>query len=202
VRSGSLVRFRRKAARSWLVPVGVLGGAAAFLFLYKQLLGGIPLVTKIYHRERADGLDGRIGAFLDWWEQNGPFPIMVGVDGGLRTPEKQEELFARGVTKAKTIETTPHGHAAAVDLWPVNELGRPQFKVGVFNLKTRMWEDRSDIGKPLDPEHLQRYQQIGQLAKAQGFEWGGDWFSFKDLPHIEINGWASLPLVPRGTAIV
>jgi len=31
-----------------------------------------------------------------------------------------------------------------------------------------------------------RWQQIGAIGKSFGFEWGGDWTSFKDLPHFQM----------------
>ena len=35
------------------------------------------------------------------------------------------------------------------------------------------------------------FNQVGALAKSIGLEWGGDWKSIKDLPHIQLKGWGS-----------
>lgn len=198
--AGSLVRLRKRAAKSYWTPVFVLGGFAAFVGIYSWFVGGVPLLTKIYNRGRADGSDARLQAFLTWWEQNGPFPITVGYDGGVRTLEKQQELYAKGrttkgeppytaekplgstVTDANSNVNSPHGHAAALDLYPVNALGKAMTNAA-------------------DPETLAKFQTIGTTAKAMGFAWGGDWKRL-DYPHIEIVGWANLPVVGQTTATV
>lgn len=188
-----LVR-RKDLSKSIWVPIVAIGGFAAFLFLFKKVVGGIPLVTKVYHRTRADGVLPQLQNFLSWWEVKGAFPIMVGVDGGVRDLTDQARLYAKGrttrgeppytaerplgqtVTGADTNVNSAHGHAAALDLWPVDSLGRPQFNVN-------------------DPTIYVRYLTIGSLAKQHGLSWGGDWISRKDYPHIEIVGWASLPVI-------
>lgn len=184
-----------------MVPVAAIGGFVAFVYLFRRVYGGIPLMTKVYHRERARGVNPKLIAFLDWWEVHGPFPVMVGVDGGVRDMRDQKRLWAKGRTVSSGIDVTPerplgrtvtnaetnvqsaHGHAAGLDLWPVNNLGRPQ-----FNLK--------------DPVILARYAEIGRLAKAQGLEWGGDWPEPKtDRPHVQIRGWAALPVIVDKSAL-
>lgn len=200
-----LTTIRRRAARSIWTPIGILAALGASLFVFRKVYGGIPLVTRIYHRERADGVLRELQSFLDWWQQSGPFPIMVGENGGARDTATQDRLYAQGRTAPGAVvthasgTTSPHTRAAALDLWPVNAAGIPQFKVGVFS--NGQWVGTAD--HPLDPEHLARYMEIGRLAKAHGFEWGGDWSAAnKDLPHIEVRGWASLPLYYSSTRIV
>src|SRR5262249_42713727 len=73
----------------------------------------------VYHRERAAGVDDRLLQLLDWWDSNGPWPIVIPEHGGVRTSEEEQaDLYARGVTHARTLAETPHGHAGALDLAP------------------------------------------------------------------------------------
>ena len=45
-------------------------------------------------------------------------------------------------------------------------------------------------GKAYVPESP-LYAQVGKIGKALGFEWGGDWTSFKDMPHFQLRpAWA------------
>lgn len=154
---------------------------------------GYGLDDRVLNRERAAGVDLRLQRFLDWWTQHGPFPVMVGVDGGLRTDAKQLELYAKGrapneghprtwpvtdpkavVTYAWSASTSKHGRGEAIDLWPVVD-GKPLLETV---LKRR-----------LTAGELQLYRQMGEVAESHGFEWGGRWPAPKtDLPHIEIPG--------------
>lgn len=145
--------------------------------------------TKVLRRERAKGVDARLLAFLDWWEQNGPFTIMVGVDGGVRTPVDQLRLYSQGrilqagiwtvvgktVTKAMSAEDSAHGHAGAVDLWVV------------LNGRVQLDEKK--------PEVLRAYKRLGELGEQQGLQWGGRWVDPVDYPHFYVPDWRQLPLV-------
>ena len=34
---------------------------------------------------------------------------------------------------------------------------------------------------------LELWQRAAELAKLEGFEWGGDWTKFRDFPHLQIT---------------
>lgn len=45
-------------------------------------------------------------------------------------------------------------------------------------------------GKPVwgtKGEDLELWQRIAELAKREGFEWGGDWAKFRDFPHLQLT---------------
>lgn len=96
------------------------------------------------------------------------YPLSVQVVEGLRTPERQRELFREG--KSQTFnslhlrQTT--GYAHAVDLVVIVG-GIPR------------WEE--EYSKPLA-------DAIKEKAVAEGvpIEWGGDWRSFQDSPHFQL----------------
>lgn len=99
-----------------------------------------------------------------------------------RTPAEQFELFKKGrtmgtdgkwVIQDKTQVVTnvdgttilgSHNYhpARAIDVAVVDN------QSGKF-----LWDDKY-------------YQPLGDIAKRYNLEWGGDWKSFKDMPHIEI----------------
>ncbi len=63
---------------------------------------------------------------------------------------------------------SPHQFGTALDVVPINNVGNP------------IWPGASDP----------RWAQIAQSFKAQGFEWGGDWTDFQDLPHYQLKSLA------------
>jgi len=161
----------------WALGAAALVGGVAMLLGKKS---AVPAATvngpRVRHRERAAGVDRRLLAFLDWWDANGPFTIVIGPDGGVRTDAaKQADYFRRGTSKARTLQETPHGRAGALDLTPVDAKGNP------------VWEG---------PGVSEKFAEIGRLAKAHGFAWGGDWPS-ADMPHIEVKDWKGLAYPPR-----
>lgn len=92
----------------------------------------------------------------------------VHVFEGYRSIARQNELYAQGrttpgniVTKAKGGESI-HNYGAAVDI--------------VFGPKGKpSWN-------PKEP-----WDKLGEVGKKYGFEWGGDWEGFSDLPHLEMR---------------
>lgn len=84
---------------------------------------------------------------------------------GERTCEEQNRLYAQGRTTSGNIVTNAkcgfslHNYRKAVDLG--------FFKDGKY------WQDA--------PYHL-----IGEWGKAEGLEWGGDWKTLNDPPHLQL----------------
>lgn len=85
-----------------------------------------------------------------------------------RTISEQNSLYAKGRTTSGSIITNAkggysyHNYALALDFCPL------------VNGKCA-W-DRTDL-----------FTKAGQLAKQIGFEWGGDFKSIKDMPHIQMT---------------
>ncbi len=91
-------------------------------------------------------------------------PLDFGITEGLRTKERQQELFNEG--KSQTMRSR-HLTGHAVDI------------VVLVNGKVS-WDFKD-------------YQLVADHIKARAKElnipivWGGDWTSFKDGPHFELN---------------
>lgn len=91
---------------------------------------------------------------------------------GLRTIERQKELVARGASKT-TNSRHLTGHA--VDLWPLDDAGKP-LPSGTKEAEARLWADLRIIAGVVKAEARKR----GILI-----EWGGDWGW--DAPHFQLN---------------
>src|SRR5512137_2842008 len=92
-------------------------------------------------------------------------PLDFVVIEGLRTKERQKQLVASGASK--TLNSR-HLTGHAVDLVPIGQNGKAAFDWPLY--------DR------LGPA-------VKAAAQAEGVEivWGGDWTSFKDGPHFELD---------------
>ena len=91
-------------------------------------------------------------------------PLDFGITEGLRTLERQKELFEAG--KSQTMNSR-HLKGFAVD-------------IAVFLDGKITWEF---------PKYQIVADHIKKVAKDLGIPivWGGDWISFKDGPHFELN---------------
>lgn len=92
-------------------------------------------------------------------------PLDFTVIEGLRTPERQTQLVASGASK--TLNSR-HITGHAVDLLPIGPNGK-----GAFD-----WPLYDRLGPA-----------VKQAAAKEGVAivWGGDWKSFKDGPHFELD---------------
>jgi hypothetical protein len=106
--------------------------------------------------------------------------IGVLVTQGLRTWEEQDALYAKGrtvapigkkyvVTQAKGGESF-HNFGLAFDIVILNAIGKADW-------------DTSHPG----------WKAAAELGKSVGLEWGGDWKSFRDLPHYQYTAGVRLP---------
>jgi len=93
---------------------------------------------------------------------------VVHVFEGYRTPARQDYLYQQGRTRPGDIVTnlrggeSLHNYGVAVDIVFGPE-GHPSWN-------------------PKEPWLL-----LGTIGKKHGFEWGGDWSGWKDMPHFEMT---------------
>lgn len=111
----------------------------------------------------------RARAMVELLAQSG---IEILITQGLRTWEEQDALYAKGrsippigqkfiVTKAKGGQSF-HNFGLAVDIVVLDSIGKADW-------------DTSHPG----------WKAAAKAGKSLGLEWGGDWKSFKDLPHFQ-----------------
>lgn len=103
--------------------------------------------------------------------------IVVVITDSFRSAEDQDKLYAQGRTTEGTIVTNAkggesfHNYGLAID----------------FALETPSGDVVWDRGYDRNGNGKADWAEVVQMAKALGFEWGGDWTGFKDYPHLEMN---------------
>lgn len=103
--------------------------------------------------------------------------IVVVITDGFRSSEDQDKLYEIGRTTEGNIVThakggeSYHNYGLAIDF----ALQTPSGEV-VWDMQY----DRNQNGKA-------DWNEVVKMAKALGFQWGGDWKQFKDYPHLEMD---------------
>lgn len=104
--------------------------------------------------------------------------IPIVITQGLRTIAEQDALFAQGRTKPGLIVTNArggysnHNFGVAID-----------FALLLPDGRSVSWDTLRDG----DFDRIADWNEVVEEAKKLGFEWGGDWKTFKDLPHLEMT---------------
>ena len=104
-----------------------------------------------------------------------PFHLFM----GLRTFERQDELYAQGRTKPGRIVTNArggdsfHNYGLAADYVLDGQVERPGIQWS--------WDTRAD----LNADGRSDWLQMGEIAESCGLEWGGRWKRFPDMPHVQ-----------------
>lgn len=93
-----------------------------------------------------------------------------------RSPEEQNQLFNQKpkVTNAKAWQSI-HQYGLAFDIVLLYDLDNDG------NFETASW----DIKKDFDKDGIADWMEVTNYFKSKGYEWGGDWKSFKDAPHFQ-----------------
>ena len=155
-----------KTEYKWLIGLSVLGALAALIFTKRKLIiekvWDLISEVKIYtlHPQVRD----KAREFLNKAEKQN---IKLRITSARRTYAEQNDLYAQGrskggkiVTNAKAGESS-HNFGTAIDVVPIVN--------GSADWNSTDWN------------------KIGEIGKSLGFAWGGDWTSFKDKPHFEMN---------------
>lgn len=99
---------------------------------------------------------------------------------GLRTFAEQDALYNQRpkVTNAKGGQSI-HNYGFAVDI------------VLIIDGKTASW----DTHKDWDGDKISDWDECVKIFAKHGWSWGGNWTSFKDMPHFDkigFNNWRTL----------
>ena len=109
----------------------------------------------------------------------------IRITQGLRTFEEQDELYALGRTKPGKKVTNAsagksiHNYGFAVDICLI------------IDNKIASW----DTAKDWDNDTIADWYECVKIFAKYGWNWGGNWKNFKDLPHFEkkeYNNWRKL----------
>ncbi|MEK4195967.1 M15 family metallopeptidase [Paenibacillus sp. FSL L8-0323] len=103
-------------------------------------------------------------------------PIII--TQGLRTIAEQDALYAQGRTKSGSVVTNAkggtsyHNYGLAID-----------FALLLPDGKQVSW----DLKRDGDGDKVADWTEVVREAKSLGFEWGGDFVSIKDAPHLQMT---------------
>lgn len=112
-----------------------------------------------------------IGIVQDLWSQD----IKMRVTQGRRTWAEQAALYVKGRTLPGSIVTNAragssyHNYGLAIDFCVIRKNG---------SISYSLTED-SNLDTKAD------WMQIVAAFKSKGWEWGGDWKTIKDYPHLQ-----------------
>lgn len=106
--------------------------------------------------------------------------ILVQISSGFRSNEDQAYIYGQGRpnyiwngkvygSKGSIVSNAPpgtsiHNYGLAIDYFLVSDDGNKS-----------LWTVND------------KWKRVAAIAKSMGFEWGGDWKSFKDYPHLQYN---------------
>jgi peptidoglycan L-alanyl-D-glutamate endopeptidase CwlK len=116
------------------------------------------------------GIHPDLRAVLDSTLQNSPLDFVI--TEGLRTVARQRELLRIG---ASTTMNSRHltGHAVDLYAWvDLNVDGKVEF---------------AEMSNPRLLKQISDAIKAVALAKDVPIVWGGDWRTFKDMPHFELD---------------
>ena len=119
-------------------------------------------------KQRREGVDPRLIEISDLAIQITVVDFDHPADAGLRTAERQKELYDQGLSKCDgTVNKSYHQSGKALDFYAYVD-GKASWKT----------------------EHLSMVAcAFLQAASMLGYklEWGGLWRGFKDMPHVQIK---------------
>lgn len=119
--------------------------------------------------ERMEGVDPRLKEIAKHAITISKIDFGIPQDGGLRTAERQAELFADGKSKADGVKKkSRHQSGMALDVYAYVEGKASWEKEHLAMVAAAMLQSASILGYKL--------------------EWGGLWRSFVDMPHFQIHG--------------
>ncbi len=119
--------------------------------------------------ERLNGVDAILIAIVTEAIKESPYDFGIPRSGGKRTEEEQYKLFLKGRSKADGFKKKSYHQSGKA------------FDVFAYVDDAASW----------DKEHLKPIaEHIIKVAKEDfdiDLEWGGNWRSFKDMPHFQIS---------------
>ena len=126
-------------------------------------------------KDRLTGVNPVLIEIIETAITNSPYDFGIPNYGGLRTAERQAQLYAQGRTTAGNIITYTDGYKKK----SVHQSGNA-FDIYAFVDGKATWD-----AKYYEP--IARH--LIAVAKSKGIklDWGGDWTKFKDLPHFQLS---------------
>nr|WP_245628158.1 M15 family metallopeptidase [Shouchella shacheensis] len=103
--------------------------------------------------------------------------IEVVITDGYRSEDEQDKLYEKGRSEEGNVVTNArggesyHNYGLAIDYAIRNDEGNV------------IWDTSYDGNNNGESDWF----EVAEIAKELGFEWGGDWTSFRDYPHLQMD---------------
>ena len=137
-------------------------------------------VAKLHHSVREE-----VAKIIEECDKALTGKAKIRITQGLRTIEEQNLMYAQGrtlpgkkITNAKGGQSV-HNYGFAVDICLI------------IDGKEASW----DTAKDWDNDQTADWYECVKVFAKHGWEWGGNWKTFKDLPHFDkknLNDWRKL----------
>jgi peptidoglycan L-alanyl-D-glutamate endopeptidase CwlK len=108
--------------------------------------------------------------------------ILIRYTDGYRSFDQQDALYNQGRTTEGPVVTNArggqsyHNYGLAIDFVLTDHYGNAH------------WE----LDRDINGNGVSDWEDVGNIAKSVGFTWGGDWESFPDYPHLQLDYGMSL----------
>ena len=145
-----------------------------------------------YTNRRLKKLDTDVGklaaVLINYADYNG---IKLRITSGFRSFAEQDALYAQGRTHTFPLAPVSVGDGADVTFIPTLRLDTRKIVTNA-----RGGQSIHNFGRAFDVVELKNgrglwrnrnWNTIGSFGKRYGFQWGGDWRSFKDYPHFQMK---------------
>lgn len=130
-------------------------------------------------------------SLIDEVESGMPDNMKIRIVQGLRTIDEQNALYAIGRTKPGHIVTNAMGGSSYHNYGLAIDFAIMYDKDSNGTFETLSW----DLSYDGDKDNVSDWHEVVKVFKAAGFEWGGDWKTLKDYPHLQKsfgNTWKQL----------
>jgi len=114
-------------------------------------------------------------------EKGFPVNMKIRVVQGLRTIAEQNALYAQGRTQPGQKVTNAKGGSSFHNYGLAIDFAIMYDKDGDGKFEELSW----DTAKDFDKDGIIDWQEMVTAFEAAGWQWGGKFRTFKDLPHIE-----------------
>ena len=118
----------------------------------------------------------------------------IRITQGLRTFAEQDALYQQGRTTPGKKDTSDRELAKQTNAKAGQSIHNYGFAVDIcliIDNKTASW----DTAKDWDNDQVADWYECVKIFAKHGWEWGGNWKTFKDLPHFDkkgFNNWKTL----------
>ncbi|MEN8699707.1 M15 family metallopeptidase [Bacillus infantis] len=114
--------------------------------------------------------------------------INIVITQDFRSIEEQDKLYAKGRTAGGDIVTNAKGGESYHNFGLAIDFALLSINGAVI------W----DMNYDGNGNSRADWDEVVEIAKGLGFEWGGDWRSFKDYPHLQYDFGLSIWELQRG----